>query len=113
MLWRESWECTKSRLAQRGSPFLGPRIKLIEQVHNLFSETKEHAIESKVAEEHAKLLRQQHELGATTKQSIFVDSRISNTIRTFIVLGNHRAAEKINSEFKDGNNQCGFKSLSF
>lgn len=100
LLWKESWEYTKSPLAQRGSPLQGPRIKLIEQVHKLFSETKEHAFESKVAEEHAKLLRQQHELEATTKQSIFVDSSVSDTIRTCIVLGNHRAAEKIKSEFK-------------
>uniref|UniRef100_A0A0D6R9L4 Protein VACUOLELESS1 n=1 Tax=Araucaria cunninghamii TaxID=56994 RepID=A0A0D6R9L4_ARACU len=100
LLWKESWEHTKSPLAQRGSPLQGPRIKLIEQVHKLFSETKEHAFESKAAEEHAKLLRLQHELEASTKQAIFVDSSVSDTIRTCIVLGNHRAAEKIKNEFK-------------
>lgn len=100
LLWRESWEHTKSPLAQKGSPFQGPRLKLIDQAHRLFAETKEHAFESKAAEEHAKLLRLQHELEATTKQAIFVDSSVSDTIRTCIVLGNHRAAQKIRAEFK-------------
>lgn len=100
LLWRESWEHTKSPLAQKGSPLQGPRIKLIDQAHRLFAETKEHAFESKAAEEHAKLLRLQHELEASTKQPIFVDSSVSDTIRTCIVLGNHRAAQKIRVEFK-------------
>lgn len=38
----------------------------------------------------------------TTKQAIFVDSSISDTIRTCIVLGNHRAAMKVKTEFKVG-----------
>lgn len=44
--------------------------------------------------------RIQHELEVTTKQAIFVDSSISDTIRTCIVLGNHRAAMKVRTEFK-------------
>lgn len=44
--------------------------------------------------------RIQHELEVSTKQSIFVDSSISDTIRTCIVLGNHRAAVKVKTEFK-------------
>jgi hypothetical protein len=44
--------------------------------------------------------RMQHELEVTTKQAIFVDSSISDTIRTCIVLGNHRAAVKVKTEFK-------------
>lgn len=44
--------------------------------------------------------RMQHELEVTTKQAIFVDSSISDTIRTCIVLGNHRAAMKVKTEFK-------------
>lgn len=100
LLLKESWELTKNPMASRGAPLHGPRIKLIEKAHNLFSETKEHVFESKAAEEHAKLLRMQHELEVTTKQPIFVDSSISDTIRTCIVLGNHRAALKVKSEFK-------------
>lgn len=46
------------------------------------------------------LCRIQHELEVTTKQAIFVDSSISDTIRTCIVLGNHRAAMKVKTEFK-------------
>ena len=46
------------------------------------------------------LNRMQHELEVTTKQAIFVDSSISDTIRTCIVLGNHRAAMKVKTEFK-------------
>lgn len=100
LLWKESWELAKNPMASKGSPLHGPRIKLIEKSHALFSETKEHVFESKAAEEHAKLLRMQHELEVTTKQAIFVDSSISDTIRTCIVLGNHRAALKVKTEFK-------------
>ncbi|KAE8730486.1 Protein VACUOLELESS1 [Hibiscus syriacus] len=42
----------------------------------------------------------QHELEVSTKQAIFVDSSISDTIRTCIVLGNPRAAMKVKNEFK-------------
>ncbi|KAJ8753400.1 hypothetical protein K2173_019799 [Erythroxylum novogranatense] len=100
LLWKESWELGKNPMASKGSPLHGPRIKLIEKAQNLFAETKEHAFESKAAEEHAKLLRIQHELEVSTKQAIFVDSSISDTIRTCIALGNHRAAMKVKTEFK-------------
>ncbi|KAK4398216.1 protein VACUOLELESS1 [Sesamum angolense] len=100
LLWKESWELARNPMASKGSPLHGPRIKLIEKAHNLFTETKEHMFESKAAEEHAKLLRIQHELEVTTKQAIFVDSSISDTIRTCIVLGNNRAANKVKTEFK-------------
>ncbi|XP_059629226.1 protein VACUOLELESS1 [Cornus florida] len=100
LLWKESWDLVKNPMASKGSPLHGPRIKLIEKVQNLFSETKEHTFESKAAEEHAKLLKMQHEFEVTTKQAIFVDSSISDTIRTCIVLGNHRAAVKVKTEFK-------------
>ncbi|GAV88113.1 Vps16_C domain-containing protein/Vps16_N domain-containing protein [Cephalotus follicularis] len=100
LLWKESWELGKNPMASRGSPLHGPRIKLIEKAQSLFSETKEHNFESKAAEEHAKLLRMQHELEVTTKQAIFVDSSISDTIRTCIVLGYNQAASKVQKEFK-------------
>ena len=44
--------------------------------------------------------RLQLELEASTKQAIFVGSSISDTIRTCIVLGNHRAAMRVRAEFK-------------
>lgn len=100
LLWKESWEQGKNPMASKGSSLHGPRIKLIEKAQNCFSETKEHTFESKAAEEHAKLLRIQHELEVSTKQPIFLDSSISDTIRTCIVLGNHRAAMKVKAEFK-------------
>lgn len=100
LLWKESWHLSKNPMASKGSPLHGPRIKLIEKAQSLFAETKEHVFESKAAEEHAKLLRIQHELEVQTKQPIFVDSSISDTIRTCIVLGNHRAAMRVRSEFK-------------
>eukprot|EP00268_Persea_americana_P035161 TRINITY_DN3472_c0_g1_i2.p1 TRINITY_DN3472_c0_g1~~TRINITY_DN3472_c0_g1_i2.p1 ORF type:complete len:842 (+),score=156.20 TRINITY_DN3472_c0_g1_i2:162-2687(+) len=100
LLWKESWELGKNPMASKGSPLHGPRIKLIEKAQNLFAETKEHTFESKAAEEHAKLLRCQHDLEVSTKQAIFVDSSISDTIRTCIVLGNHRAALKVKNDFK-------------
>ncbi|KAM7260084.1 hypothetical protein ACFE04_015825 [Oxalis oulophora] len=100
LLWKESWELAKNPMASKGSPLHGPRIKLIEKSHSLFAETKEHTFESKAAEEHAKLLRIQHDLEVATKQPIFVDSSISDTIRTCIVLGNNRAAMKVKTEFK-------------
>jgi hypothetical protein len=100
LLWKESWDMGKNPMASKGSPLHGPRIKLIEKARNLFSQTKEHTFESKAAEEHAKLLKIQHELEASTKQAIFVDSSINDTIRTCIVLGNNRAAIKVKTEFK-------------
>lgn len=54
---KESWEMAKNPLASKGSPLHGPRIKLIDNAHKLFLETKEQVFESKEAEEHAKLLR--------------------------------------------------------
>ncbi|KAK1321762.1 hypothetical protein QJS10_CPA03g00634 [Acorus calamus] len=100
LLLKESWELDRNPMATRGTPLHGPRIKLIEQAQNLFSDTKEHAFEAKACEEHAKLLRLQHELEVSTKQPIFVGTSVSDTIRTCIVLGNHRAAMKVRSEFK-------------
>ncbi|XP_008811095.2 protein VACUOLELESS1 [Phoenix dactylifera] len=101
LLLKESWHLEKNPMASKGgSPLHGPRIRLIEQAQKLFSETKEHTFESKAAEEHAKLLRLQHELEVSTKQAIFVGSSISDTIRTCIVLGNHRAAMRVRAEFK-------------
>ncbi|CAL1353294.1 unnamed protein product [Linum trigynum] len=100
LLWKESWERGRNPMASKGSPLHGPRIKLIEKSHNLFAETKENTFESKAAEEHAKLLRIQHELEVATKQAIFVDSSISDTIRTCIVLGNDKFASKVKTEFK-------------
>ncbi|CAA6661340.1 unnamed protein product [Spirodela intermedia] len=102
LLLKESWEIGNNLSASKGSgsPLQGPRIRVIEQAHKLFSETKEHAFESKAAEEHAKLLKVQHELEVSTKQAIFVDSSISDTICTCIVLGNHRAATRVKQDFK-------------
>ncbi|XP_072968310.1 protein VACUOLELESS1 isoform X2 [Typha angustifolia] len=99
LLLKESWN-SENPMASKGSPLHGPRIRLIEQAQKLFSETKELTFEMKASEEHAKLLRLQHELEVSTKQAIFVDSSISDTIRTCIVLGNHRAALRVRTEFK-------------
>ncbi|CAN8284876.1 unnamed protein product [Cochlearia groenlandica] len=95
LLWKESWAMGKNPMASKG-----PRVKLLEKASNLFSQTKEHTFESKAAEEHAKLLRIQHDLEASTKQAIFVDSSVNDTIRTCIVLRNNRAATKVKTEFK-------------
>ncbi|XP_074280336.1 protein VACUOLELESS1 [Silene latifolia] len=100
LLWKESWELSKNPMASNGTALHGRRIKTIEKARDLFAETKEHNFESKAADEHAKLLRMQHDLEVSTKQAIFVDSSISDTIRTCIVLGNHRAAMKVKTEFK-------------
>ncbi|ONK69968.1 uncharacterized protein A4U43_C05F28830 [Asparagus officinalis] len=100
LLLEESWELERKPMATRGSALQGPRIRLIEDAQKLFSQTKEHAFEAKAAEEHAKLLRLQLDLEASTKQAIFVGSSISDTIRTCIVLGNERAAMRVRAEFK-------------
>ena len=55
--------------------------------------------------------RIQHELEVSTKQPIFVDSSISDTIRTCIVLGNHRAAMKVKTEFKVRDNHLNFVNV--
>ena len=44
--------------------------------------------------------RLQQEFEISTGQPIFVDSSVSDTIRTLITLGNHRAAQKVRMEFK-------------
>jgi len=87
-------------MASKGTSLHGPQVRLIEQAHRLFAETKEHVFESKASEEHAKLLRSQHELEVSTKQAIFVGSSVSDTIKTCIAMGNERAALKVKSEFK-------------
>jgi len=100
LLLKESRELDKNPMASKGSPLHGPQVRLIEQAHRLFAETKEHVFESKASEEHAKLLRSQHELEVSTKQPIFVGSSVSDTIKTCIAMGNERAALKVKSEFK-------------
>ena len=44
-------------MASKGPPLHGSQVRLVEQAHRLFADTKEHIFESKSAEEHAKLLR--------------------------------------------------------
>ncbi|KAJ1284684.1 hypothetical protein BS78_03G223800 [Paspalum vaginatum] len=100
LLLKESRELEKNPMASKGSSLHGPQVRLIEQAHRLFAETKEHVFESKASEEHAKLLRSQHELEVSTKQAIFVGSSVSDTIKTCIAMGNERAALKVKSEFK-------------
>uniref|UniRef100_A0A0D3ES82 Protein VACUOLELESS1 n=1 Tax=Oryza barthii TaxID=65489 RepID=A0A0D3ES82_9ORYZ len=100
LLLKESRELERNPMASKGSPLHGPQVRLIEQAHRLFAETKEHVFESKASEEHAKLLRSQHELEVSTKQAIFVGSSVSDTIKTCIAMGNERAALKVKSEFK-------------
>jgi hypothetical protein len=51
--------------------------------------------------------RLQQEFEISTGQPIFVDSSVSDTIRTLITLGNHRAAQKVRVEFK----VCRFSNL--
>ncbi|KAJ7569267.1 hypothetical protein O6H91_01G069300 [Diphasiastrum complanatum] len=97
---KESWEQAQNAGARQGSPLQGPRLKLIDQAQELYAQTKDHNFEAKSAEEHAKLLRAQQELEASTGQPIFIDSSVSDTIRTCIVLGNSRAAQKIRTDFK-------------
>uniref|UniRef100_A0ACD5W1V2 Uncharacterized protein n=1 Tax=Avena sativa TaxID=4498 RepID=A0ACD5W1V2_AVESA len=100
LLLKESRELEKNPMASKGSPLHGPQVRLVEQAHRLFAETKEHLFESKSAEEHAKLLRVQHHLEVSTKQAIFMGSSVSDTIKTCIAMGNDRAAAKVKSEFK-------------
>jgi vacuolar protein sorting-associated protein 16 len=57
LLLKESRELERNPMASKGSPLHGPQVRLIEQSHRLFAETKEHVFESKASEEHAKLLR--------------------------------------------------------
>lgn len=108
---RESWEQVRKKKNQsrevvvspssrQGPPFQSSRVKLLEQAELHYSQTKEHNVEAKCVEEHIKLLRIQHELEAATGQAIFVDSSVSDTICTCLVLGNNRAAEKLRSDFK-------------
>ncbi|KAM0858443.1 hypothetical protein ACQ4PT_047830 [Festuca glaucescens] len=99
LLLKESRELEKNPVASKGSIHV-PQVRLIDQAYRLFAETKEHLFESKSAEEHAKLLRVQHNLEVSTKQAIFLGSSVSDTIKTCIAMGNERAAAKVKSEFK-------------
>jgi hypothetical protein len=100
VLLRESWGYSQNLEQRSGSALQGPRLKLIEQASELYAHTKEHTFESKATEEQAKLLKLQQELEIATGQPIFVDSSVSDTIRTCISLGNHRTAQRIRVEFK-------------
>jgi hypothetical protein len=97
---RESWSYSQSLGNRSGSALQGPRLKTIEQASEIYAQTKEHGFESKAAEEQARLLKLQQEFEISTGQPIFVDSSVSDTIRTLITLGNHRAAQKVRVEFK-------------
>jgi hypothetical protein len=57
LLLKESRELERNPMTSKGSPLHGPQVRLTEQAHRLFAETKEHVFESKASEEHAKLLR--------------------------------------------------------
>ena len=84
----------------RGSALGGVRVKLIEEAAQKFGQAKDCGFEARVCLEHAALLKAQQELEVVTGQPIFVDSSVSDTIRTCIVLGNHRAAQKIRTDFR-------------
>ncbi|EFJ24200.1 hypothetical protein SELMODRAFT_101752 [Selaginella moellendorffii] len=99
LLW-EAWAQSKNPVTRQGSPLQGPRIRLIEEAQRLFSHSKEHDFEAKACDEQARLLKIQHELEAKTGKAIFVDTSVSDTIRTCIVLKNHREAQRIRVEFK-------------
>jgi hypothetical protein len=57
LLLKESRVLERNPMTSKGSPLHGPQVRLTEQAHRLFAETKEHVFESKASEEHAKLLR--------------------------------------------------------
>lgn len=44
--------------------------------------------------------RAQQELEISTRQDVFVDSSVSDSIRTCIAMGNHKAAQKLRVDFK-------------
>lgn len=48
----------------------------------------------------ALLGRAQQELEISTRQDVFVDSSVSDSIRTCIAMGNHKAAQKLRVDFK-------------
>lgn len=97
---KESWSYSRNMGTRSGSALQGPRLKAIDQASELYAQTKEHMFEAKAAEEQGKLLKLQQELEISTGQPIFVDSSVSDTIRTLITLGNHRAAQRVKVDFK-------------
>ena len=48
---KESRELEKNPMASKGTPLYGLQVRLIEQAHRLFAETKEHVFESRASEE--------------------------------------------------------------
>ncbi|KAG0558247.1 hypothetical protein KC19_10G014100 [Ceratodon purpureus] len=97
---KESWSFSRSIGNRSGSALQGPRLKTIDQAADLYAQTKEHMFERAAAEEQGKLLKLQQEFEISTGQLIFVDSSVSDTIRTLITLGNHRAAQRVKVDFK-------------
>jgi hypothetical protein len=97
---KESWGYARNSRVAPGTPLPLQRVKLIDQAAELYSQTKEHTFEAKSAEEHIKLLKVQHDLEVDTSLTIFVDSSLSDTITTCIVMGNLRFS-KDSHEFQE------------
>eukprot|EP00898_Chlorokybus_atmophyticus_P007460 jgi/Chlat1/7715/Chrsp66S07190 len=76
------------------------RIKLMEKSIELYAQSKEHAFQARSIDDAIRLLRVQKELETSTGQRVFMDSSVSDTIRTCLVMGNHKAAQRVRSEMK-------------
>lgn len=63
-------------------------------------QTKEHSFQAKAAAEFAKLRRFQAELEEETGNACFVGLSVVATAQQCLRLGNHRAAARVQSEFK-------------
>eukprot|EP00897_Mesotaenium_endlicherianum_P008023 jgi/Mesen1/7249/ME000373S06324 len=99
---REAWEAARSSHTPGGRhpTVSGVRLKLLEQAGDLYGQTKNHVFHSKACEEHVRLLKVQQDLETKTGQRVYVDTSVSDTLRTCIALGHHASAQKIRTEFK-------------
>eukprot|EP00850_Spirogloea_muscicola_P020034 SM000206S06243 [mRNA] locus=s206:68260:73829:+ [translate_table: standard] len=101
LLMQESWAASKLLTrAVSGPAAQGPRLKLLEQARELYGQSKEHSEHAKAAEELARLLKRQMQLEASTGQAVFVNSSVSDTLRTLIAIGEDAMAQKLRHDFK-------------
>eukprot|EP00753_Platysulcus_tardus_P012709 PLAT3524.5.p1 GENE.PLAT3524.5~~PLAT3524.5.p1 ORF type:complete len:422 (+),score=114.59 PLAT3524.5:129-1268(+) len=84
-----------------GARDLEERLGLLAIAHEMFSMgDKRYAFQMKATEEQIKLLRLQEELEERTGEECFVDMSLSETIFNCIVMGQHRFAERVRSDFR-------------
>jgi len=83
----------------------GSRAHLLKLSAMRWSQNKDNIFQAKACEEAVALTNRLLELEEKTGQPIFADSSLADAIRTCIVTGNHKQAQKLRSDFKMADKQ--------